>query len=119
MTPKIQIATRTESGVVVVAPEGDLDAITSPEFSIVLESVFSAEEPAKGVVVDLSGVGFCDSRCIGVLIASYRQARDLGIGLIIAAPQRTVHRLFTIAGIDQVMTIEDDLQRALKLVRNQ
>ncbi|PSK98575.1 anti-sigma B factor antagonist [Murinocardiopsis flavida] len=119
MTSKFQIATRTEAGVVVVVPEGDLDAMTSSRFSAVLDSVFASAEPMRGVVVDMSGVGFCDSRCIGALVASYRQARDLGVGLIIAAPQRTVHRLFTIAGIDQVMTVEDDLQRAVKLVREQ
>lgn len=118
MTSNPRISTRVEYGVAVVAPEGDLDATTSPRLASVLDGILGADEPCQGVVIDFSGVGFCDSRCIGVLIASYRQARDLGIGLIIAAPQRPVQRLFAIAGIDQVMTIEDDLQRALKLVRN-
>ncbi|RCV49625.1 STAS domain-containing protein [Marinitenerispora sediminis] len=110
------IAVRTEGEVVVVAPAGELDAVTSPGLAAVLDELLGAAEPCRGVVIDFSGVDFCDSRCIGVLVAGYRQARDRGIGLAVAAPQRTVHRLFTIAGIDQVMTIEDDVQRAMKLV---
>ncbi|MFC7326524.1 STAS domain-containing protein [Marinactinospora rubrisoli] len=110
------IVVRTDGEVVMVTPTGELDAVTSPDLAAVLDDVLGAADPCRGVVIDFSGVRFCDSRCIGVLVASYRQARDRGIGLAVAAPQRTVHRLFTIAGIDQFLTIEDDVQRAMKLV---
>ncbi|GAB3207136.1 STAS domain-containing protein [Marinactinospora thermotolerans] len=109
-----EISTRTEGDVVVVLPRGDLDAITSPELARELDGFLSADSPPRGVVVDFSGVDFCDSRCIGVLVACYRQARDRSIGFVVASPQRTVQRLFVIAGIDQVITIEDDMNRALK-----
>ncbi|GAA3746077.1 STAS domain-containing protein [Spinactinospora alkalitolerans] len=113
---KSNTQTRVEGDVTVVTPTGELDAITSPELAETLEAILGASDPCRGVVIDFSGVDFCDSRCIGVLVAAYRQARDRGIGLAVASPQRTVHRLFTIAGIDQVITIDDDLQRAMKLV---
>ncbi|MDA8370916.1 MAG: STAS domain-containing protein [Nocardiopsaceae bacterium] len=110
------ISIRTEGDVVVVTPAGDLDAVTSPGLAAVLEPILGAEDPCRGVVIDFSKVGFCDSRCIGVLVSSYRHARDRGIGLAVSAPQRTVHRLFAIAGIDQVITIEDDTQDAMETV---
>lgn len=110
------IPIRTEGDVAVITPIGELDAITSPALSNALDRVLVAEKPWRGVVVDFSGVTFCDSRCIGVLVAAYRKARDLGIGLAVSAPQHTVHRLFVIAGIDQVITIDDDTQHAMAAV---
>ncbi|MBB4929463.1 anti-anti-sigma factor [Lipingzhangella halophila] len=114
MTSDIPI--RTEGDVIVVVPAGELDAITSPDLAAALDRVLTPDRPWRGVVIDFSGVTFCDSRCIGVLVAAYRQARDLGIGLAVSAPQRTVHRLFVIAGIDQVITIDDDTGHAVEAV---
>lgn len=102
MTSDIPI--RREDDVVVVTPVGEMDAVTSPALAEVLDGVLTVDLP-QGVVVDLAKVGFCDSRCIGVLVAAYRQARDLGIGLVVAEPQQQVNRLFVIAGIDQVIPI--------------
>lgn len=102
MTSDISI--RREDGVVIVTPVGEMDAVTSPALADVLDGVLAADPP-RGVVVDLAKVGFCDSRCIGVLVSAYRQARDLGVGLVVAEPQQQVNRLFVIAGIDQVIPI--------------
>ncbi|WP_028648893.1 STAS domain-containing protein [Nocardiopsis sp. CNT312] len=107
------ISTRREDGVAVVALEGELDAATSPALADALERLFG-EEPPRGLVIDLAGVGFLDSRCIGVLVAAYRQARDLGVGLVVAEPQRQVHRLFVIAGIDQVIPIAESTAAAVR-----
>ena len=79
------ISIRREDGIVVVTPVGEMDAVTSPALAEVLDGILSPDPP-HGVVVDFTKVGFCDSRCIGVLVAAYRQARDLGLGLVVAAP---------------------------------
>ncbi|MDT0304357.1 STAS domain-containing protein [Streptomonospora wellingtoniae] len=110
------IPVRAEGDVVVIAPEGELDAVTSPGLADVLDELLTAEPRWRGIVIDLSRVGFCDSRCIGVLVSAYRQARDHGVGLAVAAPQRSVLRLFVIAGIDQVLRIEEDTGHAVETV---
>ena len=107
------ISIRREDGIVVVTPAGEMDAVTSPALARELDGILSSEPP-RGVVVDLAGVGFCDSRCIGVLVAAYRQARDLGSGLVVAEPQRQVMRLFMIAGIDQVIPIAETVDGAVE-----
>ena len=98
------ISMRREDDVVIVAPAGELDAITSPALADVLDDVLFSGPP-RGIMVDLAEVSFCDSRCIGVLVSAYRQARDIGVGLVVAELQQQVNRLFVIAGIDQVMPI--------------
>ena len=102
MTSDISI--RREDGVAVVTPVGEMDAVTSPALAEALDEVLG--DTPKGVVVDLAKVGFCDSRCIGVLVAAFRQARDLDVGFVVTAPQQQVNRLFVIAGIDQVIPID-------------
>ncbi|MEU0490568.1 STAS domain-containing protein [Nocardiopsis sp. NPDC006139] len=107
------ISIRREDGIVVVTPVGEMDAVTSPALAEVLDGILSPDPP-HGVVVDFTKVGFCDSRCIGVLVAAYRQARDLGLGLVVAEPQRQVMRLFMIAGIDQVIPIAETVGGAVE-----
>ncbi|GHC69604.1 anti-sigma factor antagonist [Nocardiopsis terrae] len=114
MTSDISI--RREDGVVVVTPVGEMDAVTSPALAQALDEVLTAPLP-RGVVVDLAKVGFCDSRCIGVLVSAFRQARDLGLGLIVAEPQQQVNRLFVIAGIDQVIPISASTGTAVESLR--
>ncbi|SHK51696.1 anti-sigma B factor antagonist [Nocardiopsis flavescens] len=110
------ISVRREDGIVVVTPVGEMDAVTSPALAVELDRIL-VPEPPQGVVIDLTKVGFCDSRCIGVLVASYRHARDLGVGLVVAEPQRQVMRLFMIAGIDQVIPIIDTVDAAVDGLR--
>ncbi|MBO2529806.1 MAG: STAS domain-containing protein [Thermobifida fusca] len=117
MSAEFDIATRTEGDVVVVAPKGDLDAGTSQVLAETLETVIGAEESCRGIVLDFSEVASCDSRCIGVLLASYRYARDRGIGLVVASSQGMVRRLLMIAGIDQVIALEEDVARAVAGMR--
>ncbi|WP_150238605.1 STAS domain-containing protein [Nocardiopsis quinghaiensis] len=114
MTSDISIL--REDGVVVVTPVGEMDAVTSPALAAALDGVLAADPP-RGVVVDLAKVGFCDSRCIGVLVTAYRQARDLGVGLVVAEPQQQVNRLFVIAGIDQVIPITESTGAAVDSLR--
>lgn len=115
MTSDISI--RREHDVVVVTPVGEMDAVTSPALADVLEEVLAGDRP-RGVVVDLAKVGFCDSRCIGVLVAAYRRGRDTGVGVVVAEPQQQVNRLFVIAGIDQVIPIMPSTGEAVDALRN-
>lgn len=106
------ISIRHEGDIAVVVPVGEMDAVASPELADVIDGLLG-ERPARGIVVDLAKVSFCDSRCIGVLVAAYRQARDLGVGLRTAEPQQQVNRLFVISGIDQIIPVEATVDEAV------
>lgn len=114
MTSDISI--RREDDIAVVAPVGEMDAVASPALADVIDGLLD-EQPARGIVVDLAEVDFCDSRCIGVLVAAYRQARDLGVGLRTAEPQQQVNRLFVISGIDQIIPVEASVGEAVRALR--
>ncbi|MQA96151.1 MAG: anti-sigma factor antagonist [Streptosporangiales bacterium] len=113
---EFSLTSRRQGDVVVVSACGELDATTSPRLSEELNRALDDDVACSGLVVDLADVGFCDSRCIGVLVATYRRSRELGVRLAVAAPQRPVYRLFVIAGIDQVLTIHQDVKTALSVL---
>ncbi|PRY00561.1 STAS domain-containing protein [Allonocardiopsis opalescens] len=107
------LATHRQPGSVVVSATGEVDATNAPRLAAALNAVLDDPGDCLGIIVDLAEVTFCDSRCIGVLVAAYRRARERRISLVAAAPQRPVYRLLVIAGIDQVLSIYDDVDSAV------
>ena len=60
------------------------------------------------VVVDMSGVDFCDSTGMNVLLAAHRRAREQGGDLELAAPRPAVKKILQVTGLESVFTVLDD-----------
>jgi anti-anti-sigma factor len=104
--PAFDVTSRTEGGRLVVAATGELDIATVDQ----VRAELAARAPGKGVVLDLSGVQFLDTSGIQVAVETWRASRDEGFELRIvrAAPQ--VHRVFVLAGLDEVLPFADELE---------
>jgi anti-anti-sigma factor len=92
-----------EDGAAVIALRGELDAASSRELRSMLGLlglVFGA------VVIDLSGVVFCDSRGLGVLRGAHDQLRATHGRLTLRRPSPTMQRLFAVTGLDGVLDID-------------
>lgn len=74
----LTVSTVERSGAATVLVAGDLDPLTAP---ILTEAVVAAVEGAEGsrVVVDVSGVRFCDSSGISALVYGRRLADEHGV----------------------------------------
>ena len=98
-----------EFGIEIVAGRvvvtGELDAMTSPQLADALAGM--AEVNPSEVVVDCSQVGFIDSAGLSVLVAAHGRLDALGGRLVISGMSAPVRRLFSIAGIDRVLTIDE------------
>ena len=92
-------------GSVVVTVRGNLDIDSATVLSTALEQVLHAGEPR--IVVDLSGVEFCDSTGVNVLLAAHQRLADQGGSLALAAPTSTVRRILQVTGLDTVFTVLD------------
>ncbi|WP_327287730.1 STAS domain-containing protein [Streptomyces sp. NBC_01198] len=64
-----------------------------------------ALSPGQNLVIDLSGLEFCDSTGITALLAARQYAQAADAHLILAAVPADTLRILTIAGLDQVFTI--------------
>ncbi|GHH65187.1 anti-sigma-B factor antagonist [Streptosporangium violaceochromogenes] len=85
---------------------GEIDLYTSPglqaEFARLLQ-----ESPATYVVIDMSGVEFCDSTGMNVLLSALKRLRERGGSLELAAPRPAVRKILQVTGLDSVFTVHD------------
>ncbi len=86
---------------------GEIDLYTAPRLQSELAAVIASAAPASRVVVDMSGVEFCDSTGMNVLLSCLRQARERGGELELAAPRPAVRKILSVTGLDAVFTVAD------------
>lgn len=66
------------------------------------------EEIVRGqqrVVLDLSGVSFCDSSGLNVLLWAWRWAEGAGAVLVLACVPPVLRRMLSMTGVDSVLRV--------------
>ncbi len=86
---------------------GEIDLYTAPRLQSELTSVIASAASAPRVVVDMSGVEFCDSTGMNVLLSGLRQARERGGELELAAPHPAVRKILSVTGLDAVFSVAE------------
>jgi anti-anti-sigma factor len=82
---------------------GEIDIATAPGLR---ERLFGLLRRGSGLVIlDLSGVPFCDASGLGTLVGSHRHATMLGVTLRLTALRPRVARLVYINGMDRVLSV--------------
>ncbi|MFF8555574.1 STAS domain-containing protein [Streptomyces sp. NPDC015501] len=89
---------------------GDLDYETAPELRASLDGLTVAA--GQLLVLDLAGLGFCDSSGISALISARNLAVERGGSIALAAVPANTLRILSIVGLDQVFTILPDAATA-------
>src|SRR5215467_4241313 len=104
---ELKVSTRSQGGRVVMSLGGEIDLYTAPRLHGELFTLLSGDGPVQ-VVVDMSGVDFCDSTGMNVLLAAHRRAREQGGDLELAAPRPAVRKILHVTGLESVFTVLDD-----------
>jgi anti-anti-sigma factor len=99
-------------GFTIARLEGDLDIASTPVLRERLLSVF--RPGARLLIIDLSGVPFCDVSALAVLIGTQRRARRLGITVRLAALRPQMAKLLRVTGLASHFTICATLDDALQ-----
>ncbi|MBB5956854.1 anti-sigma B factor antagonist [Saccharothrix tamanrassetensis] len=104
----LQVRSEVRGGWTVVAVSGELDADTVPVLSDHLE-----ETPgARLVVLDLSGVPFMDTTGLSLMLDWHRRLDGAGGQFRMASLQPSVHKLFRLTELIEVMHIHDSVDEA-------
>lgn len=104
---ELKVSTRSQGGRTIMSLGGEIDLYTAPRLHGELVTVLSGGAPAQ-IVVDMSGVDFCDSTGMNVLLAAHRRAREQGGDLELAAPRPAVRKILQVTGLESVFTVLDD-----------
>ena len=86
---------------------GEIDLYTAPRLHGELSAALSGDSATR-IVVDMSGVDFCDSTGMNVLLAAHRRAREQGGDLELASPRPAVRKVLQVTGLEAVFTVMDD-----------
>ncbi|MFJ9376157.1 STAS domain-containing protein [Streptomyces sp. NPDC101455] len=107
--PRVNVAEVPDGRIAVTTVIGELDTQSGPA---VYRRALEALTPCPLVVVDLSGVTFCDSSGFNALLRLRRRAEEAGSRLALAAPPGHVARLLALTGVDTVFPVYGSLTEA-------
>jgi anti-anti-sigma factor len=92
---RIEVDTRMEGGVAVVALRGELDVAATPELEDAL--LAAADEPGvQGIVIDLSELDFMDSSGLRAVVMADQRLSEQGLRFALVRGGEPVHRVFEI-----------------------
>jgi anti-sigma B factor antagonist len=103
---ELKVSSRSQGDHELVVATGEIDLYTAPRLQSELAAVIASAAPASRVVIDMSGVEFCDSTGMNVLLSCLRQARERGGELELAAPRPAVRKILSVTGLDAVFTVQ-------------
>jgi len=101
---ELNVSSRFHDDHTIVTICGEIDLYTAPRLHSELASLLAGDSPAR-MTIDMSGVEFCDSTGMNVLLSCLRRVRERGGELEIAAPKPAVRKILQVTGLDSVFTL--------------
>ncbi|MGP4022624.1 STAS domain-containing protein [Actinomadura sp. 3N407] len=94
----------------VIAISGELDIVSTPSLRERLHAALRDTGPY--VVIDLSGVTFCDASGLALLVDARRRTEPKGTTVVLAAPRPQMGRLLRLTGLARTFTIRPSVTAA-------
>jgi anti-sigma B factor antagonist len=95
----------TEGDTIMATLAGELD-LTAREAVVEALGTSLSRDAVSRLVVDMSGVTFCDSSGLGAQLDVRRAAADAGVAMVLRAVSRQVARLLDLTDADGWLTRE-------------
>jgi anti-anti-sigma factor len=105
-----RLFSRREPGHTVLAVSGELDLATTSALHDRMVNVL--KETTTPLIIDLSGVSFCDATGLALLVGVKRRAKLRGLTVLLAGPRRNVSKLLRITGLDHAFATYPSLTTA-------
>ncbi|MEU7748582.1 STAS domain-containing protein [Nonomuraea sp. NPDC049158] len=94
---------RGTSAPTTIQVSGEIDIFTSKELRQGLVTALTT--CGSTLIIDLSGVSFCDATGLGILVGIQHRARAQGITLALAGPRPFMVSLLHMSGLDRSLPI--------------
>ncbi len=105
----IEISNKEEEKFQILSVSGEVDASSS----IHLDSALAeAIEKKKDIIVDLEHLNYISSAGLGVFMSYLKELETHNLKLILSGLNQKVFNVFEILGLDQLLTIKEDLEQA-------
>jgi anti-anti-sigma factor len=100
---RVRLLSRRTTSHTVLAVNGELDMATTAALRDRIVTIL--KDTTSPVIIDLSGVTFCDATGLALLVGAQRRAKLLGLTVVLAGPGRTVSKLLRITGLDRAFAV--------------
>jgi anti-sigma B factor antagonist len=105
----IDVSSSRYSGYVVVALRGEIDKTHD---AWVARALSAAVAPGSRVIVDLERLAFIDCSGLSAMVSAWKQARQAGGDLLLAAPQQLVLRILSLTDLTDLLPVFASLDQA-------
>jgi anti-anti-sigma factor len=112
----LEINSECTDNVLIIAPIGRLDGITSRDFSEKIINLIDAL--SKHVVLNLTGLNYVSSEGLRVILTAAKKAKSGGGTLTLCSPQQSVHEVLTISGFAPMLGVHGSVEDAVIAVKN-
>lgn len=100
---QMDVSTRTEQGVTIIAFAGNLDSNTSPAAQQTLDGILAGG--GKKLIIDFSTLDYISSAGLRVLLGTAKQLQRSGGALRLFGLNETVREVFEISGFSTILTV--------------
>lgn len=97
------VETITAGRCLIARVSGEMDYLTEPVFRPQFKELTARGD--RFIVLDLSGVSFCDSAGLNVLLGVWRQANAGGAVLVLACVPEPLRQILEMTGASQVLRV--------------
>ena len=101
-----------QGNAVVIALDGELDVSVAPQLKSLLKETI--ESGASKLVVDMRGVKFIDSACLGVMVNAHRLSVEKKARIVFAQSSESVRKIFELTRADRHLAFYPSIDEALK-----
>jgi len=105
-TAELSVVPRRTENESVLELTGEIDLSTTDQLRSAVEEALAAT-PAQPIVLDFSGVTFCDSQGLSTLLALSRRATAAGTTLALVNVGDFLVRLLDITGLRSALSVRD------------
>jgi anti-sigma B factor antagonist len=91
---------------------GELDYNTAPQLRAELDAV--SLHPGGILIIDLSGLTYCDSTGISVMVGAQQRAKAAGTALALAGVNPDIIRIFRVISLHQVFSFYENVEAATR-----
>ncbi len=84
---------------------GEIDHHTATTIRNAMDSEIYKKRP-RGLILDMSSVGFMDSSGLGLIMGRYEIMKQLGGEVVVQNPSPAIEKIMHLAGMERVVRIE-------------
>jgi anti-sigma B factor antagonist len=102
--PELSITVQRAPDEVTIQLAGEIDVLTVTELSTVVNELLGDDQLIR-IVLDMSGITFCDSQGLGTLVVLSRKAQHAHVVLALANVGEFLMRVLDITGLRSALMI--------------